>query len=97
MYPSLKPLAAWTRDLIQRIDQLAKWSETAHAPNIFWMSGFTFPTGFLTAVLQTSARLYNVHIFDFVIKKEFIFSVILRYLSIHYHGNLQLCKQMINI
>ena len=60
MYPSMKPLASWTRDLIQRIDQLNKWSETAHAPNIFWMSGFTFPTGFLTAVLQTSARQYNV-------------------------------------
>jgi dynein heavy chain len=60
MYPSMKPLAAWTRDLIQRVEQLAKWSETAHAPSLFWMSGFTFPTGFLTAVLQTSARQYNV-------------------------------------
>ena len=60
MYPSMKPLAAWTRDLIQRVDQLNKWSETAHPPNLFWMSGFTFPTGFLTAVLQTSARQYNV-------------------------------------
>lgn len=60
MYPSMKPLASWTRDLIQRVDQLLKWSETAHPPTIFWMSGFTFPTGFLTAVLQTSARLYNV-------------------------------------
>lgn len=56
----MKPLASWTRDLIQRVDQLEKWSETAHPPTIFWMSGFTFPTGFLTAVLQTSARLYNV-------------------------------------
>ena len=63
MYPSMKPLASWTRDLIQRVDQLEKWSSTAHAPHIFWMSGFTFPTGFLTAVLQTSARLYNVIIF----------------------------------
>lgn len=61
MYPSMKPLASWTRDLIQRIEQLAKWSETARPPHIFWMSGFTFPTGFLTAVLQTSARLYNVN------------------------------------
>jgi dynein heavy chain len=60
MYPSMKPLAAWTRDLILRVDQLAKWAETAHQPNLFWMSGFTFPTGFLTAVLQTSARQYNV-------------------------------------
>ena len=63
MYPSLKPLASWTRDLIQRVDQLAKWSETAHPPVLFWMSGFTFPTGFLTAVLQTSARQYNVSFF----------------------------------
>lgn len=60
MYPSMKPLASWTRDLIQRVDQLLKWSETARPPTIFWMSGFTFPTGFLTAVLQTSARLSNV-------------------------------------
>lgn len=60
MYPSMKPLAAWTRDLVQRVDQLFKWAETAYPPNIFWMSGFTFPTGFLTAVLQTSARQYNV-------------------------------------
>ncbi|CAF4773408.1 unnamed protein product, partial [Rotaria magnacalcarata] len=50
MYPSLKPLAAWTRDLVQRVDQLAKWAQSAHAPSIFWMSGFSFPTGFLTAV-----------------------------------------------
>ena len=58
----MKPLASWTRDLIQRVDQLTKWSETAHPPVLFWMSGFTFPTGFLTAVLQTTARLYNVSI-----------------------------------
>merc|ERR1712032_1037720 len=28
----------------------------AKQPHIFWLSGFTFPTGFLTAVLQYSAR-----------------------------------------
>ncbi|GAB1610923.1 hypothetical protein Ahia01_001379100, partial [Argonauta hians] len=61
-YPSMKPLSAWTRDLVQRIDQLAKWAQTAHAPIIFWMSGFTFPTGFLTAVLQTSARQNNISV-----------------------------------
>jgi dynein heavy chain len=60
MYPSMKPLASWTRDLVMRVDQLAKWSETAKAPVLFWMSGFTFPTGFLTAVLQTAARQNNV-------------------------------------
>ncbi|XP_052104325.1 dynein axonemal heavy chain 2-like isoform X7 [Mytilus californianus] len=61
-YPSMKPLASWTRDLVARVEQLAKWAVTAHPPTIFWMSGFTFPTGFLTAVLQTSARQNNVSI-----------------------------------
>ena len=55
-YSSLKPLAAWTRDMVARVEQLAGWAESAHPPHIFWMSGFTFPTGFLTAVLQFSAR-----------------------------------------
>ncbi len=67
MYPSMKPLAAWTRDLVQRVEQLSKWSETARPPILFWMSGFTFPTGFLTAVLQTSARQYNVILFFLVL------------------------------
>ena len=55
-YPSLKPLASWTRDLCQRMEQFACWATTAHPPVLFWLSGFTFPTGFLTAVLQASAR-----------------------------------------
>ncbi|XP_029769486.1 dynein heavy chain 2, axonemal [Terrapene carolina triunguis] len=58
-YPSLKPLAAWTRDLGQRVEQFARWAETAHPPVLFWLSGFTFPTGFLTAVLQAAARQNN--------------------------------------
>ncbi|XP_036369342.1 dynein heavy chain 2, axonemal-like [Octopus sinensis] len=61
-YPSLKPLSAWTRDLVFRIEQLNKWAQTARPPTIFWLSGFTFPTGFLTAVLQTSARQNNISV-----------------------------------
>ncbi|XP_030635110.1 dynein heavy chain 2, axonemal [Chanos chanos] len=61
-YPSLKPLASWTRDLCQRVEQFAHWAETAHPPVLFWLSGFTFPTGFLTAVLQASARQHNVSV-----------------------------------
>ena len=45
-----------------RVDQFEKWATTAHPPMVFWMSGFTFPTGFLTAVLQTSARRNNVSV-----------------------------------
>uniref|UniRef100_A0A3Q3JPM2 Dynein heavy chain region D6 P-loop domain-containing protein n=1 Tax=Monopterus albus TaxID=43700 RepID=A0A3Q3JPM2_MONAL len=59
-YPSQKPLAAWTRDLCQRVDQFARWAETARPPVLFWLSGFTFPNGFLTAVLQSCARQHNV-------------------------------------
>ena len=62
VYPSNKPLAAWTRDLVLRVEQFAKWATTAHQPTIFWMSGFTFPTGFLTAVLQTCARQNNISV-----------------------------------
>lgn len=53
-YPSLKPLGAWSRDLIQRIDQLQLWATSLKPPVKFWLSGFTFPTGFLTAVLQVN-------------------------------------------
>jgi hypothetical protein len=60
-YPSLKPLGSWTRDLLQRIDQLARWVEGSY-PAVFWLSGFTYPTGFLTAVLQTTARKNTIPI-----------------------------------
>lgn len=59
-YPSQKPLASWTRDLAVRVEQFELWASRARPPVIFWLSGFTFPTGFLTAVLQFSARQNNV-------------------------------------
>ncbi|KAL2735253.1 dynein axonemal heavy chain 2 [Vespula squamosa] len=61
-YPSLKLLGAWTRDLINRIEHFATWADTTHPPVLFWLAAFTFPTGFLTAVLQTSARMWNISI-----------------------------------
>ncbi|XP_063992490.1 dynein axonemal heavy chain 2 [Diachasmimorpha longicaudata] len=64
-YPSLKPLGSWTRDLVSRIEHFAKWAETTHPPLLFWLAAYTFPTGFLTAVLQTSARLWNISIDSF--------------------------------
>ncbi|KAK9823872.1 hypothetical protein WJX72_006072 [[Myrmecia] bisecta] len=60
-YPSLKPLGAWTRDLQARLDQLTKWVDDTY-PNVYWLSGFTYPTGFLTAVLQTTARRNSIPI-----------------------------------
>ncbi|XP_057714813.1 dynein axonemal heavy chain 2 isoform X3 [Corythoichthys intestinalis] len=61
-YPSLKPLAAWTRDLCQRVLQFSRWAELATPPILFWLSGFTFPNGFLTAVLQSAARQNKVSV-----------------------------------
>ncbi|XP_014680873.1 PREDICTED: dynein heavy chain 2, axonemal-like [Priapulus caudatus] len=61
-YPSLKSLGTWTRDLVLRIDQFETWATRTHPPTIFWLSGFTFPTGFLTAVLQTAARQNNTSV-----------------------------------
>lgn len=56
-YPSLKLLGSWTRDLIHRVEHFATWAETTHPPMFFWLSAYTFPTGFLTAVLQESLNI----------------------------------------
>ena len=72
-YPSLKPLAPWIHDLIQRIDQMKNWA-SGNTPAVWWLGGFTFPTGFLTAILQQTARKENVSIdslsWEFVVMKE---------------------------
>lgn len=56
----MKPLAAWTRDLCQRVNQLARWAEMTQPPELFWLSGFTSPNGFLAAVLQSHAQQHKV-------------------------------------
>ena len=56
-YPSLKPLAAWSRDLITRWQQLMDWAEHG-PPKVFWLAGFTYPTGFLTALMQARPPTY---------------------------------------
>ena len=60
-YPSLKPLAAWMKDLCKRISFFKKWLEKGEPP-AFWLGRFTYPTSFLTAVLQRSARLHKISI-----------------------------------
>ncbi|TYZ61865.1 hypothetical protein PybrP1_000798 [[Pythium] brassicae (nom. inval.)] len=69
-YPSLKPLGPWTQDLKLRCEQMTKWANHA-VPSVFWLSGFTYPTGFLTALLQTAARKNGISIdslnWDFVV------------------------------
>lgn len=48
----MKPLGSWTRDLVARVEHFGAWAETTHPPILFWLAAYTFPTGFLTAVLQ---------------------------------------------
>jgi len=78
-YPSLKGLGPWVKDLCLRLDQvnylavilsvlthswqIAQWTSTG-PPKVFWLGGFTFPTGFLTALLQCTARRNNIAIDD---------------------------------
>jgi dynein heavy chain len=64
MYPSLKPLASWARDLIARVEQLSTWGMGSQ-PKTFWLSGFTYPTGFLKALQQQQARATKISIDKF--------------------------------
>ncbi|CAG7837222.1 unnamed protein product [Allacma fusca] len=60
-YGSLKSLASWYTDMLIRANFIERWF-SGHAPISFWMSGFFFQQGFLTAVLQTYARRHGLPI-----------------------------------
>ena len=62
-YLSLKPLASWFDDTLARIEFLRDWNDNG-IPTSFWISGFFFPQGFLTGVLQTHSRTFKIPIDD---------------------------------
>lgn len=45
-------LGSWTQDLIERVNHFTVWAEKIHPPILFWLGAYTYPTSFLTAVLQ---------------------------------------------
>ena len=61
-YPSLKPLQPWFADFLARTAQfMQNWVDHG-IPSSFWISGFFFPQGFLTAILQNYARKFQMPI-----------------------------------
>ena len=54
-YFSTKPLSNWKEDLKKRYDFFLKWTKEG-TPACFWISAFTFPTGFTTSLLQRFSR-----------------------------------------
>ena len=71
-YPSLKTLAAYILDYLDRLKFFGTWLEKG-IPDLFWISGFYFNAAFLTGTLQNFARKYQIPIdsvgFDFKMLK----------------------------
>ena len=74
-YPSLKPLASWIADLIQRIEFQRTWLHDGQ-PTVFWFGGFYFPQGFMTGTLQNHARKYKLPIDELKFSFEVTQSII---------------------
>jgi len=60
-YLSRKPLASWFMDTCDRLIFLREWNDNG-PPVSFWLPGFYFPQGFLTAVFQTHSRRFKIPI-----------------------------------
>ena len=59
-YPSMLSLNAWFEDLLKRNKQLDSWSSEFAFPAVIWLPGLFNPQAFLTAVMQTSARRFEL-------------------------------------
>jgi dynein heavy chain len=55
-FASMKPLAGWIDNLMQRLKQVQDWAVDLQVPKVAWITGFFNPQSFLTAILQSQAR-----------------------------------------
>jgi dynein heavy chain len=55
-YPSMRGLASWLVDMLQRQRQLEAWTADLATPKVTWIAGLFNPQAFLTAVMQVLAR-----------------------------------------
>ncbi|KAG6586851.1 Dynein heavy chain [Phytophthora cinnamomi] len=60
-FASLKPLASWVRDMLDRVAFFREWLLHGE-PVVFQLNVFFFPQGFMTGTLQNFARKYQTAI-----------------------------------
>jgi hypothetical protein len=73
----MKPLGAWMPDLVIRVDFFSSWCVDA-LPRCWWLPALTYPTGFLTAVLQVGMIL----LIAICLRFRFLVAIVLQSLSI---------------
>ncbi|KAI8438867.1 hypothetical protein MSG28_011209 [Choristoneura fumiferana] len=59
-YPSLLGLSAWFVDLLLRLRELETWATDFVLPSSVWLAGFFNPQSLLTAIMQSTARRYEL-------------------------------------
>ncbi|XP_012283270.1 dynein beta chain, ciliary [Orussus abietinus] len=59
-YPSLLGLTSWFVDLLLRLRELEIWSADFALPASVWLAGFFNPQSLLTAIMQSTARRYEL-------------------------------------
>lgn len=67
-YFSLKDLLTWFDDLLTRIAQLEEYQEEMTPPKSLWISGMFNPMSFLTAIMQSTARMKGLPLDGMVLK-----------------------------
>ncbi|XXQ31198.1 Dynein heavy chain, cytoplasmic [Plasmodiophora brassicae] len=70
-YPSLRDLATWVDDLLQRIAQLQRWVDNpTNLPFVVNLPYLFNPQSFLTAIMQVTAQRNNLELDKLVVQTE---------------------------